>query len=43
VRRSVNLDEFRNQIAGTSQLRRVIFDMYVLQSGVSAAFRETRR
>ncbi len=41
ARKSVNLEEFRKAFAGESQLRSVIFNMYVTSSGVAAAFRQT--
>ena len=40
ARKSVNLEEFRKAFAGESQLRSVIFNMYVTSSGVAAAFRQ---
>jgi len=40
VRKSVNLDEFKRQFAGTSQSLGFLFDNYVTSSGVDAAFRD---
>ena len=40
ARRSVNLEEFRKQIAGESQFRGVLFRNYVAGPAVAAAFRE---
>ncbi|HWS56145.1 MAG TPA: MBL fold metallo-hydrolase [Pyrinomonadaceae bacterium] len=40
ARRSVNLEEFRKQFAGDSQLRSFIFRFYVAGPGVAAAYRE---
>jgi glyoxylase-like metal-dependent hydrolase (beta-lactamase superfamily II) len=40
ARRSVNLEEFRKQIAGESQFRRVLFRVYVVAPAVEAAYRE---
>jgi ATP-dependent Clp protease ATP-binding subunit ClpA len=36
----VNLDEYRRQFAGDSAVRKVLFDIYVAQPSVAAAFRE---
>jgi glyoxylase-like metal-dependent hydrolase (beta-lactamase superfamily II) len=40
ARKSVNLEEFRKRIAGDSKLLGVIFDSYVTQPGVEAAYRQ---
>jgi cyclase len=40
ARRSINLEEFRKTLAGDSQLRRLLFQAYVAQPAVAAAFRE---
>jgi glyoxylase-like metal-dependent hydrolase (beta-lactamase superfamily II) len=40
ARRSVNLDQFRKQLAGDSAVRRVSFNMYVAGPAVAAAYRE---
>lgn len=40
ARKSVNLEEFRKTLAGDSQLRRLLFQAYVVQPAVAAAFRE---
>jgi glyoxylase-like metal-dependent hydrolase (beta-lactamase superfamily II) len=39
ARKSLNLDEFRKQFAGDSSVRKVLFDTYVAQPGVAAAYR----
>ncbi|MEP7339025.1 MAG: MBL fold metallo-hydrolase [Acidobacteriota bacterium] len=43
VRKSVNLDQFRKMIAGESKLLGVIFDSYVTQPGVEAAYRQASK
>ncbi|MFN7946734.1 MAG: MBL fold metallo-hydrolase [Blastocatellia bacterium] len=40
TRQSVNLKEFRQQFAGDSMMRRILFGDYVSGAGVAAAFRE---
>jgi glyoxylase-like metal-dependent hydrolase (beta-lactamase superfamily II) len=40
TRKSVDLSEFRKQLAGDSQLRRLLFQVYVAEPAVAAAFRE---
>ncbi|HEX5706473.1 MAG TPA: MBL fold metallo-hydrolase [Pyrinomonadaceae bacterium] len=40
ARRSVKLEEFRKQLAGESQFRRVLFRVYVVAPAVEAAYRE---
>jgi glyoxylase-like metal-dependent hydrolase (beta-lactamase superfamily II) len=40
ARQSVNLDEFRKQMAGDSPVRRALFNGYVAGPGIAAAFRE---
>ncbi|HYP26813.1 MAG TPA: MBL fold metallo-hydrolase [Blastocatellia bacterium] len=40
ARKSVSLDEYRRQFAGDSAVRKVLFDVYVAQPAVAAAFRE---
>jgi glyoxylase-like metal-dependent hydrolase (beta-lactamase superfamily II) len=40
ARKSVKLDEFRRQFAGTSQALGFIFDNYVASSGVTAAYHD---
>ena len=40
TRKSVDLSEFRQQLAGDSQLRRLLFHVYVAEPAVAAAFRE---
>ena len=40
ARKSVNLEEFRKQFAGDSQLKSFIFSFYVAGPGVAAAYRE---
>jgi cyclase len=40
ARKSVNLDEFRKQLAGESRVRRISFNMYVAGPAVAAAYRE---
>jgi len=40
VRKSVNLDEFRKAFAGDSKFKRIIFDSYVTDPAVTAAFRQ---
>ncbi|HYO62082.1 MAG TPA: MBL fold metallo-hydrolase [Pyrinomonadaceae bacterium] len=42
ARRSVNLEEFRKQLAGESQFRNVLFRSYVAGPAVAAAFREAK-
>lgn len=40
ARKSVNLEEFRKQLAGESQFRNILFRNYVAGPAVAAAFRE---
>ncbi len=40
ARKSVDLEEFRRQLAGDSQLRRLLFRVYVVAPSIEAAFRE---
>ena len=40
ARKSVNLDEFRRQMAGDSPVRRALFNGYVVSPAVAAAYRE---
>ena len=40
ARKSVDLTEFRTLIAGESQLKRVIFHMYVTTPAIDAAYRQ---
>lgn len=40
ARKSVNLTEFRQSLAGDSMLKRILFGDYVSGAGVAAAFRE---
>ena len=40
ARKSVDLDEFRKQMAGDSPVRRALFNGYVASPGIAAAFRE---
>ena len=40
ARKSVNLDEFRRQFAGSSQALGFVFDNYVSSSGVTAAYHD---
>ena len=40
--KSVNLEEFRREFAGESQLKSFIFQTYVVSPGVEAAFRQAR-
>lgn len=40
ARKSVSLEEFRKQLAGESQFRRVLFHVYVVAPAVEAAYRE---
>jgi glyoxylase-like metal-dependent hydrolase (beta-lactamase superfamily II) len=40
ARKSVNLDEFKRQFAGSSQALGFIFDNYVASSGVAAAYKD---
>ncbi|MET0553547.1 MAG: MBL fold metallo-hydrolase [Vicinamibacteria bacterium] len=42
ARKSVDLTEFRQAIAGESQLRRLGFDNYVADPGVAVAYREAK-
>lgn len=42
ARKSVNLEQFRRQFAGDSQLRSFIFQTYVASPGVEAAFRQAK-
>jgi glyoxylase-like metal-dependent hydrolase (beta-lactamase superfamily II) len=42
ARKSVNLEEFRKEFAGDSQLKSFIFQTYVAAPGVEAAFRQAR-
>jgi cyclase len=42
ARKSVDLSEFRQAIAGDSQLRRLGFDNYVADPGVAVAYREAK-
>ena len=42
VRKSVNLDEFRNAIVGDSKLRRFVFANYVTGPAVAAAFADAK-
>ena len=43
ARKSVNLDEFKRQFAGSSQALGFIFDNYVASSGVAAAYRDATK
>ena len=43
ARKSVSLDEFKRQFAGTSQALGFIFDNYVASSGVSAGYRDATK
>ena len=43
ARKSVGLAEFRKQFAGDSPVRKVLFDVYVADPSVTAAFREASR
>jgi hypothetical protein len=43
VRKSVKLDEFRQQFAGDSQLKRFLFANYVAGPAVTSAFRAARQ
>ena len=40
TRKSINLDEFRKAFAGDSKFKRLIFDTYVTDSAVAAAFNQ---
>jgi cyclase len=40
ARKTVNLDEFRDKLAGQSSVRKLLFSNYVAQPAVTAAFRE---
>ena len=40
ARKSVDLDEFRKQMAGDSTVRKALFNGYVVSPGIAAAFRE---
>ena len=40
TRKSVNLDEFRKAFAGDSKFKRFIFDVYVTDPAVAAAFNQ---
>ena len=40
ARKGMNLDDYRKQFAGDSPVRKVLFDTYVAQPGVAAAYRE---
>ena len=40
ARKSVNLEEFKKQFAGTSQLLGFVFDQYVTSSGVGAGYKD---
>jgi len=40
ARKSVNLDQFRHEFAGSSQALGFVFDNYVSSSGVTAAYRD---
>lgn len=42
ARKSVRLEEFRREFAGQSQLKSFIFQTYVAQPGVEAAFRQAQ-
>ena len=43
ARKSVNLDEFKRQFAGSSQALGFIFDNYVASSGIAAAYRDATK
>jgi hypothetical protein len=43
TRKSVNLDEFRQAIAGDSQLKRIIFGDYVIGPGIAGAYRQATK
>jgi cyclase len=43
ARKSVNLDEFKRQFAGSSQALGFIFDNYVASSGVAAGYRDATK
>jgi hypothetical protein len=40
VRRSVNLSEFKQKLAGDSPVRKVLFDNYVAGPSIGAAYSE---
>jgi glyoxylase-like metal-dependent hydrolase (beta-lactamase superfamily II) len=40
ARKTINLDEFRDKLAGQSDVRKLLFSNYVAQPAVAAAFRE---
>jgi hypothetical protein len=40
ARKSVKLDDFQQQLAGSSPVRRLLFSNYVVYPAVGAAFRE---
>jgi len=40
ARKTINLDEFRDKLAGQSAVRKLLFSNYVAQPAVAAAFRE---
>lgn len=42
ARKSVRLEEFRREFAGTSQLKSFIFQSYVAEPGVEAAYRQAK-
>jgi glyoxylase-like metal-dependent hydrolase (beta-lactamase superfamily II) len=42
ARKSVNLEEFRKEFAGASQMKSFIFQTYVVAPGVEAAFRQAQ-
>ena len=41
VRKTVNLDEYRKGLAGTSPMRNLLFTNYVVRPAVGAAYRLT--
>jgi hypothetical protein len=42
TRRSVNLEEFRKAFAGASRFKSFVFQNYVTDSAVAAAYRQTK-